>query len=123
MWKKVNGKLIHVTDPARVKIKTYISKGQLDYLYNLADNKDTHVSYLLENGLYNLMQDKSFSFNKNSRLKDKVEFRTTCNKDVLNAGKKFAKQHNLNFTDIIQCSVQYINASEVKNKDWRYRIE
>ena len=123
MWKNINGNLIHTTDPSRVKFKTYISKSQLDYLYNLADDKDTHVSYLLENGLYHLMQDNSFSFNKNSRLKDKVEFRTTGNKDVLNSAKEFARQHKLNFTDIIQCSVNYINASEVKNKNWRHRIE
>ena len=48
MWKKVNGRLIEVTDESRVKFRTNISKGILDQLQTLALEHDTRVNYLLE---------------------------------------------------------------------------
>lgn len=123
MWKKANGRLIQTTDNSITRFKTYISQEQLTHLGSLAADYNTHISYLLENGLKNLILESDFIFNKRKRLRDKVEFRTTCNKKILLQAKKFAKTHNLNLTDVIQASVSYINISEVKSKDWRYRIE
>lgn len=123
MWKNINGRLIQTTDKSITRFKTYISQAQLNHLGKLAKDYNTHISYLLENGLKNIIKDTDFIFNKKNRLKDKVEFRTTCNKEILQQAKKFAKTNNLNFTDIIQASVSYINLSEVKSKEWRYRIE
>lgn len=123
MWKYINGRLVHVVDKSRVRFKTYISKQQLQELEVLSEDKDTHISYLLENGLENLIKDENFVFNKKNRLRDKVEFRTTCNKDVLKQARDLAKEQKLNFTDIIQASVAYIKVSEVKNKSWRHRTE
>ena len=123
MWKIVKGRLIHVTDHSRVRYKTYISKKQLMELEALAASEDTHVSYLLENALQNLLLDNDFVFLKEHRLRDKVEFRTTCDKNTLENAKAFAKEHKLNFTDVIQASVNYIDLSEIKSKSWRHRIE
>ena len=123
MWKNINGRLIHMTDETRIRYKTYISKKQLEKLEQSAETADTHISYLLENGLQNLLQDESFVFHKENRLKDKMEFRTTCNKEILEQARACAKAHRLNFTDVIQASVDYIKISEVKSKGWRHRIE
>lgn len=123
MWKRVNGHLIHITDPSRVKYKTYISRKQLDYLRHLEEVYDTHVSYLLENGIKNAATNVDFSFLKKDRLRDKIEFRTTCDKEILEQGRSLAKKHGLNFTDVIQASIEHIDLTEVKSKDWRYRIE
>lgn len=96
----------------------------LKELTDLANKEDTHISYLLENGLSNLLKDPYFSFNKQDRLKEKVQFLTTCDKDILERSKNLAKLHRLNFTDVIQASVSYINIEEVvKKKGWRHRIE
>lgn len=123
MWKNVNGRLVQMTDDSRVRFKTYISREHLERLNELANTENTHVSYLIENGLKNVILDESFVFNKKSRLKDKVEFRTTCDEEILQSAKEFAKQHKLNFTDVVQASYDYINLSEVKGRGWRYRIE
>lgn len=123
MWKNINGRLIQTTDKSITRYKTYISQSQLNHLGKLAEDYNSHISYLLENGLENIVLDQNFSFCKTKRLKDKVEFKTTCNKEILHQAKDFAKSHKLNFTDIIQCSVNYINLSQIKNKEWRYRIE
>ena len=123
MWKNINGRLVHVADPARVRFKTYISQRQLQVLEDLCADADTHISYLLENGFQNLLRDKSFVFLKKNRLKDKVEFRTTCDQEVLEKAKAFAREHKLNFTDVVQEAVGYVDISEVKRKSWRHRIE
>lgn len=123
MWKKGKDRLIPVTDPTRKSFKTYISNQQLKYLYEMAEQYDTHIAYLLENGLNNLIKDNSFYFDKTQRLRDKVEFRTTCSKETLVIAQNIAKDHKLNFTDIIQAAVNYIEPSKVKNKSWRSRIE
>lgn len=123
MWKVVNGKLIHKTDSSRVRFKTYINRDLLNELTEISENENTHISYLLENGLGNLLKDKNFYFNKKDRLKNKVEFRTTCDKEILEKAKELSKTHKLNFTDIIQSSVKYIKLEEVKKKSWKHRIE
>ena len=123
MWKRTNGRLIQMTDPSRIRFKTYISKTQLENLERLSVEYDTHVSYLLENGLKNALTAENFAFSKKNRLKDKVEFRTTCDKKILEQGKGFAKSHKLNFTDVVQASVDYIDLTKIKNRDWRYRTE
>ena len=123
MWKRTNGRLIQMTDPSRTRFKTYISKNQLEKLERLAAEYDTYVSYLLENGLKNALATENFIFSKKNRLRDKVEFRTTCDKEILEQGRFFAKKHKLNLTDVIQVSVDYIDLTEIKNRDWRYRTE
>lgn len=123
MWKNINGRLVHVADPSRVRFKTYISQRQLQVLEELCADADTHISYLLENGFQNLLRDESFVFLKKSRLKDKVEFRTTCDQEILEQAKALARAHKLNFTDIVQAAVDYVDISEAKCKSWRHRIE
>lgn len=123
MWKVVNGRLVHTTDNSRVRFKTYINRELLKELTEISEKENTHISYLLENGLNNILKDNSFYFNKKNRLKDKIEFRTTCDKEILEKAKELAKIHKLNFTDIIQASVKYIKIEEIKKKSWKHRIE
>ena len=55
MWKNIKGKLVPVTDETRVRFKTYIAKELLETLDGLAQQEETHVGYLIENGLKNLI--------------------------------------------------------------------
>lgn len=123
MWKNINGRLVHVADPSRVRFKTYISHQQLQVLEDACADADTHISYLLENGFQNLLRDESFVFLKKNRLRDKVEFRTTCDREILEQVKAFARERKLNFTDVVQAAVDYVDMSEAKRKSWRHRIE
>lgn len=112
-----------VTDETRVRFKTYIAKELLDALDSLAQQEETHVGYLIENGLKNLIADPDFVFDKSRRIRGKTEFRTTCDEDILRQARALAKRQNLNFTDVVQASIQYIDISEVKGRNWRHRIE
>ncbi|MEK4386016.1 rRNA methyltransferase [Solibacillus sp. FSL W7-1464] len=123
MWKIHNGKLIQTTDESRIRYKTRMSAAIINSLKQLAEKYDTHIGYLLENGYSNLIKSGTIVYDKKNRPKDRIEFRTTCDKELLDSLKVFAKDHNLNLNDVIEASVAYINYEDVKHANWRYRVE
>lgn len=123
MWKILNGRLIQTTDETRSRYKTRISAAMLEELKELAACHDTHVGYLLENGYGNLLRVNELTYDKKTRPKDRIEFRTTCDHELLEELRMFAKRQQLNLNDVIEASVKYINVDEVKCGDWRYRVE
>lgn len=123
MWKLLNGRLLQTTDESRCRYKTRVSKQLLDELKELAATHHTHVGYLLENGYINLLAMGTITYDKKNRPKDRVEFRTTCDAELLEEVRLFAKRHQLNLNDVMEASVAYIHLAEVKDGDWRYRVE
>lgn len=123
MWKLMNGRLLHVTDDTRCRYKTRISRALVEKLKALAEEHETHVGYLLENGYSNLLAAGTITYDKKSRPKDRIEFRTTCDRELLEEVRLFAKQHHLNLNDVMEASVSYIQIADVKAGDWRYRVE
>lgn len=123
MWKNINGRLIQMTDETRVKFRTTISKSVLDQLANLAAANNTHVNYILESGLQEVLNGKTITFNKKNRPKDRVHYKTTYNKELLDQVKSFAKEHDLFINDVIEYSMNFINMEKVKKEGHRYRIE
>lgn len=123
MWKLVNGKLIQTTDISRVKFRTNVSKNILEELNSLAIDNNTHVNYLIENGLENLLSKGTIIFNKDLRPNDRIQYKTTYNKDLLEKVKEFAKANQLFINDVIETSVKYIDIINVKKSDYKHRIE
>ncbi|CAM5224025.1 LAGLIDADG DNA endonuclease family protein OS=Ureibacillus acetophenoni OX=614649 GN=SAMN05877842_103170 PE=4 SV=1 [Ureibacillus acetophenoni] len=123
MWKLYNGKLIHTKDDTRVRYKTRISKAMIDELNIMANEHNTHIGYLLESGFENILKEKDIFYDKKKRPKDRVEFRTTCDKEIIEKLRNFAKDNKLNLNDVIEASISYIQIDKVKNADHRYRIE
>lgn len=123
MWKLINGQLYQTVDTTRVKFRTNISQALLDQLDVTAREHNTHINYLIENGLLNVIQDGSITFNKANRPKDRVQFKTTYDQELLEALKAFAKRHKLFMNDVIEYSVGMIDATDLKDVNYRYRIE
>lgn len=123
MWKLVNGALIQTVDNTRVDFRTNISKSLLDNLNNIAEEHNTHVNYLLENGLLNVLAQGVITFDKNTRPKDRIQYKTTYDKELLEEVKEFAKNHKLFINDVIEYSVNFIDYKNIKNKNFRYRVE
>ncbi|MGP7815717.1 rRNA methyltransferase [Niallia sp. 01092] len=123
MWKLTNGKLIQETDVARIPFRTNISKVLLKELNELAEENDTHINYLIENGLQYVLSNKSITYNKDLRPKDRIQYKTTYDKELLANLKDFAKQHNLYLNDVIEYSCQFINMDEIKNRSYKHRVE
>lgn len=123
MWKKTDNGLIQITDKSRHKFKTIISKSILKELESIASEHDTHIGYLLETGFKNILKEDMIVFDKKKRPKDRIDFRTTCDKEVFNKIKALAKANKLCTNDIIELSTNYIDVDNVKKRRHRHRIE
>ena len=123
MWKLVNGKLTQLTDSSRVKFRTNISHALLDDLKRLAETHDTRINYLIETGLERLLQEDYISFDKATRPKDRVQYKTTYDKELLERTKQFAADHKLFINDVIEYSCKHIVPNKSKSIDYRYRTE
>ncbi|KQL53966.1 rRNA methyltransferase [Heyndrickxia shackletonii] len=123
MWKLINGSLVQTSDESRIKFRTNISKSILEDLHTLALEFDSHVNYLIENGLKNVLTQGVITYNKETRPKDRVQYKTTYDKELLENVKKFAKEHHLYINDVIEYSVQFIDLNNIKNSGYRNRIE
>lgn len=123
MWKLVDGNLIHTTDVSRIKFRTNISESILESLKSVAKENKTHVNYLIENGLQTVLTQNIISFNKETRPKDRIQYKTTYDKELLESTKLFAKAHNLFINDVIEYSIEFIDIQSVKNNSHRFRVE
>jgi hypothetical protein len=123
MWKLVNGKLIQTTDASRVKFRTNVSKSIIDQLTALANLHNTHPNYLIESGLQNVLSQGVITFNKESRPKDRIQYKTTYDKELLEDVKEFAQKHNLFINDVIEYSVKFIDLEKTKNSSYKHRVE
>ena len=116
LWKLVNEKLIQTIHTTRVKFRTNVSQSILDYLSTLAKENDTHINYLLEIGLQNLLADGVIAYNKESRPKKSLQYKTTYDQELLKMVKEFAKQNHLFINDVIEYSTKLINFKNITNK-------
>ncbi|WP_438310481.1 rRNA methyltransferase [Sporosarcina sp. FA9] len=123
MWKLVNGKLIQTTDTSRVKFRTNISQSILESLKVIANENNTHVNYLIESGLKTILVQDIILFNKELRPTDRIQYKTTYDKELLNNVKEFAKKNNFFINDVIEYSVQFIDIENSKNSSYKHRVE
>ena len=123
MWKKGNGRLIQTTDKSRVKLRTNISKTIIEKLNVLAAEHDSHPNYLIESGLQKVLSEGIITYNKELRPKDRVQFKTTYDKKLLEKVKEFAKEHKLFINDVLEYSIDFIDFDNIKNSSYKHRIE
>ncbi len=106
-WCFTNGNLIKIVNSSRVKFRTNISKSILDQLNSLANENDTHINYLIENCIRNFLDDDPTKFSKSEAPKDRVQYKTTFDQELLTQLKKSAKEHNLYINELIENSVYF----------------
>ncbi len=123
MWKNINGRLVQLTDETRVKFRTNISKAILERLDQLAEEHGTYTNYLLENGIQHVLAEGVITYNKEMRPKDRIQYKTTYDKELLENLKQFAKEHKLYINDVIEYSVDFIHYNQVKERGYKNRIE
>lgn len=122
MWVNKNGRLIQTVDSSRTKFKTTISDAILTELQQLADVHKTNISFLLETGYVKLLEQNTIQFNKKSRPKDRRDFRSTCDSELLKVIKAFAKENKLNLNDVMEVAAKLVEPEQAKKDNWRYRI-
>jgi DNA-binding transcriptional regulator WhiA len=110
MWQLADGKIVHTPIRSRVSLRTNISKKILETLKMMAKETNTHVNYLLENGLKSVLAQEEISFHKGMRPTDRIQYNTTYDNDLLADVKEFAKKNKLFINDVIEYSVQFIDS-------------
>ncbi|MFC0560138.1 rRNA methyltransferase [Halalkalibacter alkalisediminis] len=123
MWKLTDGKLVHTTDTSRVKFRTNVSKAIIDKLNVMAIEHNSYPNYLIESGLQNVLADGVIHFNKESRPKDRIQYKTTYDRELLNSVKDLAKKHNMYINDVLEYSVNFIDLENIKKSSYKHRIE
>ncbi|TKC19272.1 LAGLIDADG family homing endonuclease [Robertmurraya kyonggiensis] len=96
---------------SRVQFRTNISKYILESLRIAAIEHHTTINNLFEKGLKNLLGTPVLEINKLSRPVDRVQFKTTYDRELLMKVREFAKQNDLYINDVIEMSVDYIDSS------------
>ena len=114
MWKIVDGKIVRTPNSTRISFRTNISKSLLDWLKVIAYQHKTHVNHLIENGLKNLFLQINIKLNKIIKPSDRVQYKTTYDKQILDNLKVAAKHHKLDMNDLIELSEQFIDINTVK---------
>lgn len=123
MWINEDGLLRQTSDEMRVKFRTSLSIEIIDQLKKQAAQHGTFVNYLLEDGLKVLLDENFITFDKKTRPKDRVQYKTTYDAELLEMVRVFAKENQLYINDAIEYSVQFINVERAKKGAYRYRIE
>lgn len=123
MWISKNGELHHVTDETRVSFTTTISKALLDKVEQMANEHNTHINYLIENGLVNVLNRGEIFYNKKLRPKDRKRYGTSYNDKLLDLVETFAMKNGLRINDVIEYSIDFIEPAKVSDRSRRYRIE
>lgn len=123
MWRNIEGKLVHVTDENRVKFRTNISKKILTELRKLAEENNTYANYLLETGLEETLTLHSITIDKKKRPKDRVQYKTTYDRELLERVRTFAVKNNIYVNDVIEYSVRFISIEDSKRQNYKHRIE
>lgn len=123
MWKLIDGKLIHTTDISRVKFRTNISRSILKSLKIIATENNTHINYLLETGLKEVLTLGFITFDKKSRPKDRIQYKTTYDRELLESIREFSLKNNLFINDVIEYSVQFIDVENSKKSGYKHRVD
>jgi len=123
MWKLVDGRLVDTTDVTRVKFRTNISRKVLKNLKVLATENNTHINFLLETGLKEVLTLGAITFDKKSRPKDRIQYKTTYDRELLEDIREFSLNNNLFINDVIEYSVKYINVENSKKSGYGHRVE
>jgi len=116
LWTWDEGKLIHTRTSSRTPFRTNISKTILDELEVMAKENNTRVNYLIESGLEKFLEHEFIPYIKCIRAKDRIQYKTTYDHELLTKIKSLAKSHNLFVNDLIEYSVRFIDVNKRSNK-------
>ena len=123
MWKKVENRLVHTTDKNRITVQVRIDKDVLEKLHKLAEEHYSTVSYLIENGIENILEKQIVHPNNPRDIRNRKVFRLGIDKDLYEELMRTVKKRGMKRSDILEDSIHYIEYDKIKDRNWRYRIE
>ncbi|WP_432364015.1 LAGLIDADG family homing endonuclease [Sporosarcina sp. UB5] len=94
----------YLTGHGRIAFRTTISKSILLKLKDIAKKQGKPVNHILEDYLEQLLEKGTILYCKGDRPKDRIQYKTTYKKDLLNEIREFAKINGLYINDVIEYS-------------------
>ncbi len=67
----------------------------------MADEKQTHINHLIENGLENVLKQEVISCNTDARPKDRIQCKATYDYELLADIQEFVERNKLFINDVI----------------------
>lgn len=96
----------------------------------MAEENNTHINYIIENGLENFLSSypsekviKEIKETRWNAKKDRKQYGSTYDGNIIRNLRLFAKTNNLYLNDIIEYSIDYVDIYKVKLKEYKNRIE
>lgn len=123
MWKKEGNRLIQTADTNRITVQVRINKDILDELHKLAENHNSTISYLVENGIEYMLKNQIVHPDHPRDIRNRKTFRLGIDKELYEALMETVKERGIKRSDLLEDSIYYIEYDKIKDKNWRYRIE
>lgn len=111
-WVIENGRTVPLLTNKRVVFRTNISKEFLDLIEMTATTHGVHRNILFENGIKNLLEQERIFISKELK-KDRVQFKTTFNPELMVMMKELAKEQHVYINDVLEHCVKFIKVSEL----------
>ncbi|KGX91484.1 LAGLIDADG family homing endonuclease [Pontibacillus marinus] len=92
---------------SRVKFRTNVSHALLCQIREIAKKHNTYTNYLIENG-FKLVLENGFEkkISTENRPEDRIQYKTTYKKTLLEQIKLLAKEQKMNINDIIEYCIR-----------------
>lgn len=116
MFIHVNGRITQVSEGSRIKFRTSISKQILDELRIKAMIYNMHVNHFFEIGIKNLLDIGTINYDKKFRPKDRVQFKSTYDKYLLQNLREFAQKNNVFINDCMEYGIKLINFNDFSSR-------
>lgn len=110
LWKFINGNFIKTNYTNRISFRTTISKAILRKLKMLAKKNNTKVNHLIEDCLKKLLSNDDINCNKKIIPKDRIQYKSTYDKELLYKVREFAKNHHVCVNDVIEYSIKFLKS-------------
>ncbi|WP_052342601.1 LAGLIDADG family homing endonuclease [Bacillus sp. EB01] len=104
----------------RVKFRTTISSEVLERLNIVAKENKTYINYLLETGIKQILDNPGILVTTNKH-NDRILFKTSYNRDLLDKAKAYAKTHSINMNDLLEQAADLIKIEEALKEGNRHR--
>ncbi|WP_394188029.1 LAGLIDADG family homing endonuclease [Paenisporosarcina quisquiliarum] len=108
-WRIIGNKIVHVSNSNRISFRTNVSRSILEEIKNLALKQNTKVNHLIENGLTNMLLQDELPLNQITKSMDRIQYKTTYDKELLLTLKAFAKERDLYINELIELSIHFID--------------
>ena len=124
MWVSKGGRTIHAVDTSRHQYKTNLDRNIIDELRRMANTYNSNVSYLLENGFENMLQeDYSYQLNAPKNRSNRKQILLTMDSGLHDELEKLAAELGVKKNVLLETAFFFIKPEDAKKDKHRYRTE